>query len=185
MVPGDKVARTTREQELINEQLENWEKCYNFKKKTVEKDRSCWSKSPEKSRKKMSDSMKKKWAEDSEYRQFQSEYQSKKTKELWKDPEYRRAHTEAMHAFYESERSEELRRKASERMTGSSVSKETRKKISKTVSKANKKLWKDPEYREKVIEGRKRSWAKDTKRKEAAAKRFREVSQKTYVFAKS
>jgi len=49
------------------------------------------------------------------------------------------------------------------------------------VSKANKKLWKDPEYREKVIEGRKRSWAKDTKRKEAAAKRFREVSQKTYV----
>ena len=48
VLSGDKTSRTTREQSYIDQELGNWEKCFNFKKKTVEKERMCFSKSPRK-----------------------------------------------------------------------------------------------------------------------------------------
>ena len=57
VVDGDKAARTTREQELINEQLDNWKHCFNFKKKTVKK-QGPWSSTPEETRKKLCKAMK-------------------------------------------------------------------------------------------------------------------------------
>jgi len=63
VVLGDKTARTTKEQEYIDEQmeLENWENCFNFKKKTVEKERSCYSNTPEETRKLISENSKVMW----------------------------------------------------------------------------------------------------------------------------
>lgn len=176
VVPGNKTARTTREQFYIDQWKDRWEQCFNFKKKTVEKDRSCWSKSPEKTRKKMSESMKKKW-KDPEYRKFQSEFQSEKTKELWQDPEYRARHVEAIREFTQKP---EYRKKLSRAAQGKEVPEKTRKKISRSVSKVNKELWQSPEYRKKVIEGRKRSWAKDDARKKRASERLCKLKQKTY-----
>jgi len=176
VVLGEQKARLLVEQQLINKHYDSQQKCYNIDKKTNRNGRSCRSKTPKETRKKMSISMKKRW-KDPEYRKFQSEFQSKKTKELWQDAEYREKHVEAIRNFTQKP---EYRKKLSKAAQGKEVSKETRKKISKSVSKLNKKLWQDPEYREKVIEGRKRSWAKDEARKKRASDRLRKLKQKTY-----
>jgi len=98
VVVGDKTARTTKEQEYINEQieLENWENCFSFKKKTVEKDRSCWSKTPEETKRILSEKGKAQWKDPEirarrlktihtdEYRKKQSD----KQKEVSKNPKY-------------------------------------------------------------------------------------------------
>jgi len=178
VVEGSKTDRTTREQFYIDQWKERWKQCYNFKKEVVEKDRSCWSKFPEKTRKKKSESMKKKW-KDPEYRKFQSEFQSKKTKELWQDSEYRAKHVEAIREFTQKP---EYRKKLSKAAQGKEISKETRTKISKSVSKINKELWQNSEYRKKVIEGRKHSWANDEVRRKRASIKFRKLKEKTYKF---
>jgi len=49
VVAGSKLNRTKKEQVYINEQLDNWENCYNFQKKTIKKN-GPWSKTPEQTR---------------------------------------------------------------------------------------------------------------------------------------
>ncbi len=58
VVLGDKLVRTTVEQTYLDQYLDDWERCYNFQKQTVAKERSCFSKNPEETRRKMSESMK-------------------------------------------------------------------------------------------------------------------------------
>lgn len=61
VVLGDKLARTTVEQTYLDQYLGDWERCYNFKKKTKSEPRSCYSKNPEETRRKKSEAMKKVW----------------------------------------------------------------------------------------------------------------------------
>jgi group I intron endonuclease len=49
------------EQEYINEYLDRWEDCYNFKKETIQKERSCHSLTPEETSNKKSESQKNVW----------------------------------------------------------------------------------------------------------------------------
>lgn len=90
VVEGDKLARTTREKEYINQYLEKWENCYNFQKNPITNEASCWSKDPKETKKKLSEQMKKIW-EDPEYR----ENFSSKMKERWQDPEHQKKVSEA------------------------------------------------------------------------------------------
>ena len=57
VVLGDQAARFQVEQTYLDQYLEDWTRCYNFKKKTVAKPRSCYSKTPEETRRKMSERM--------------------------------------------------------------------------------------------------------------------------------
>jgi len=84
VVDGDKLARTTCEQTYLDEQKDNWQGCYNIAKKTVNK-QGPWSKTPEETRKKHSESTKKMW-QDPEHRAKVSKANSKATKAQWKDP---------------------------------------------------------------------------------------------------
>ena len=100
VVPGDRVARTTREQELIDEQLGSWESCFNFKKKTVCKE-GPWSKTPTETRKKISESSRKMWQNDifknrtskaiSKALQTpeSKKCRSENSKEMWRKPSHR------------------------------------------------------------------------------------------------
>lgn len=176
VVSGEQRNRLLVEQKYIDQYYDNQQQCYNFDKRTNNNSRSCRSKSPGETRKKMSESMRKKW-KDPEYRKFQSEFQSKKTKELWQDSEYRARHVEAIREFTQKP---EYRKKLSKAAQGKEISKETRTKISKSVSKINKELWQNSEYRKKVIEGRKHSWANDEVRKKRASIKFRKLKEKTY-----
>ena len=84
VVPGDKTARTTREQFFIDQELSNWKKCFNFKKKTIAKERSCFSRTPEESQKKLSEARRKLWS-DPVYKAKMSAARKKQ----WLDPAYR------------------------------------------------------------------------------------------------
>lgn len=168
------------EQRHLDAYQENWELCYNFKKQTEAESRSCWTKNnPDERRAKASESMKARW-QDEEYCKDQIERGKLTTTEMWKSEEHRAKVAESMKEYWSSEQSLEVRKKASKRMTEREISKDTRDKISKSVTEANKILWQDPEYRSKVAEGRKRSWANDQDRKERARKRFQETSLREY-----
>jgi group I intron endonuclease len=78
------------EQEYINEYLNDWESCYNFKRETIQKERSCSSKTPEETAKKHSESSKELW-QDPEYRQNILN----KLDERSKDPEFLKKLSEA------------------------------------------------------------------------------------------
>lgn len=177
VVPGDKLARTTREQFYIDCELENWEKCFNFKKKAVSKDRSCYSRTPVESRKKMSELMKKRWAVPGQKEKF-----SLKQKKLWKDPKHREKCLEGM-----KKNSYKLREslKGNKNALGHKLSGEVKEKVianlirnahlghkhtdeaknkmskaaklqwgdktfRKTRSEQTKKLWQNPEFRKKM-----------------------------------
>ena len=60
-------------------------------------------------------------------------------------------------------RSEETKQKISMAQKGKVVTQEVREKISKSVSKVNKELWKDPEYREKTMRGRRKYYEQNPK----------------------
>ena len=63
IVEGDKGERYKIEQKYINKLIKAsaWEGAFNFRKNTIQKERSCGSKTPEETKKKKSDSMKKIW----------------------------------------------------------------------------------------------------------------------------
>jgi group I intron endonuclease len=65
VVDGTKETRWSVEQRYINEHFDNQTQCYNFKQNSdMQKlDRSCFSKSPEETRKKMSENAKKMWSD--------------------------------------------------------------------------------------------------------------------------
>ena len=131
VVLGDKLARTTVEQTYLDQYLDDWERCYNFKKKTASKERSCYSKTPEESRQR----------------------QSVVSKKMWEDPKYRALHKEAMaqtdtsRYTKEAMKNPKIREKISKGVRAS-ITPETR----KVRSDRMKKLWKDPEYRRYMCE---------------------------------
>lgn len=181
VVEGEQSERLIAEQKHIDVLIKQgkWEETFNFKKKTIAKSRSCFSKTPEETRKKRSESSKKMW-QDPEYRRQQSEIQTIRTKEQWEVPGEREKRSDSLKTFYSSEEGAKEREKISKKMSERVVSEESRKKISKTVSKKNVEMWQDESYRKKTIEGRKKSWAKDPKRKKDASQRMREFASKTY-----
>ncbi len=93
VVLGDKLARTTVEQTYLDQFLDDWERCYNFKKKTVASPRSCYSKTPEETSKKLSEVSKRRWAD-----QDMREKHGQRMVELWADPEYREETVQSMKA---------------------------------------------------------------------------------------
>ncbi len=176
VVDGDQ--RFITEQTHLDQYYDKQDDCYNFKKETVQKERSVGSHTPEETKKKMSDSMKKIWAEDEEYRTFQSVYQSKKTKELWEDPEYRAKHVEKIREFTQRP---EYKEKLSKAAKGKIVSKETREKLSKIVGPRSKELWKDENHRAIQKVAREKSWVSNLERKQKMSKFMKDKMAKTYV----
>lgn len=156
VVEGEQSDRLFVEQKHLDSYNSNWDSCYNFKQQAKADSRSCFSKDPEKTREKRSESAKKMWA-DEEYRKNQSDSGKQTTTACWKSEEHRARVTESIKQFWSSEQSSEIKQRASKRMSERVISDETRNKISKSVSLANKILWQDPEYRKKVLEGRKRA----------------------------
>lgn len=65
VIEGDKISRTQREKELFDIEIQsgNWENCYNFQKNPVSNERSCFSKDPKETKKKLSELSKKMWAD--------------------------------------------------------------------------------------------------------------------------
>lgn len=180
VVEGEQADRLLVEQTYIDKHQDTWETCYNFKQQAVATSRSCFSKDPDTTRAKRSEASIEMW-KDTAYRKLQSEIQSIKTQEQWENAEHRKSKIEGMRSFHLSEESIKHKQKISSRMSSRTVSEETKVKISKAVSRANKELWKNEEYRKKVIEGRKRSWSQDAKRKKKTSERMRESTQKTYL----
>jgi group I intron endonuclease len=154
IVEGEQSDRLLVEQKHLDSLMSNWEQCYNFKKETVASSRSCFSKDPKVTKEKRSESAKKLWA-DEEYRKNQSESGRHTTTECWKSSEHRMKVAESTKKFWSSDEGLEVKQRFAKRMAERIVSNETRNKISKSVSEANKLLWKDPAYRKKVLEGRK------------------------------
>lgn len=78
VVEGDKGERFRVEQKYIDDLIkeDKWENTFNFKKKVKQKERSCFSKSPEETREKLSKSSKKRW-KDKEYRKRITEARKK------------------------------------------------------------------------------------------------------------
>lgn len=180
VVNGEQADRLLAEQKHLDSYQENWEVCYNFKQQTIASSRSCFSKDPETTRLKRSRASIEMW-KDPTYRKMQSQIQSVKTKEQWDDEEQRQSKEEGMRRFHSSANSAEFKENASLRMKNRVVSDKTKAKISKSVSKANKELWKDKEYRKKVLTGRRLSWSQDTERKRRASEAMTSFAQKSYV----
>lgn len=154
VVEGEQSDRLLIEQSYIDVHYDNQDGCYNFKKETVASSRSCFSKDPKATKEKRSESAKKMWA-DEEYRKNQSESGRQTTTECWKSEDHRVKVAKSTKKFWSSDEGLEVKQRFAKRMAERIVSDETRKKISKAVSEANKLLWKDPAYRKKVLEGRK------------------------------
>jgi group I intron endonuclease len=127
IIEGDKIIRTTREKELLDEQiaLGNWENCYNFQKNPIQNDRSFFSKNPH------------------TIKQILSE----KSKKLWQNPEFVKKITKSRLA---ATGTEEYKQNLVEGLKNSWKNNPNRReKFSKTM----KEKYKDPEYKEKVVRG--------------------------------
>lgn len=62
VVEGDKLQRTTREKQHLEKWYENWEKCYNFQRNPLSSERSRYSKTPEETKRRKSEAMKRRMA---------------------------------------------------------------------------------------------------------------------------
>lgn len=177
-MPGStREERLSIEEKWLKVHFDRGKNCYNLTDRAISRE-GCGSKDPEETRRKHQEASRKIW-QNSLYRQNQSKIQTVKTKEQWLDPKDRAQRITSMKRAWK--KNPKLRENASKRMTGKLLSQETKDKISITVSANNIKLWQCEDYRNKVLEGRKRSWAKDIARKQAAAELIRKISSKTYI----
>lgn len=122
MEDSTKEQRNIREEWWISQHYDNQNSCYNIREKVEDKERSCNSKTPEETKKKLSEAMKKRW-EDPEYQNHISE----SMKRNWSDPNHKASVSQLIK---DAKNTPEEKAKMSER------------------SKAN---WENPEYREKFI----------------------------------
>ena len=174
VILGDRVTRTIREQELIDEQLQadNWQNCYNVSKKTVSSDREYWSKDrdgfSEEHKKNLSKALKEHYRNNPEVCQAISkrmkgaqqrlgQTHTEDTRRKMSESQKGRKHTEeAKIKMSESHLGKvvslKTRKKISEATRGKTVSKKTRQKISEAL----KDRLIDPEER-KLVYGRKKS----------------------------
>lgn len=67
-IEGSKLSRTTREEDLLQEQIDlgNWNNCYNFQQKPKSNERNCFSKSPELTRQRLSKAQRKRYSKPEE-----------------------------------------------------------------------------------------------------------------------
>jgi len=173
MEGSTKQQRTEREQVYIDQNFDNKELCYNLQKKASIADRSCFSKTPEETKKKLSDSSKLIWKSKPEdekreiwdkisaAQKLNSEFYSEQSKKLWEDEEYKKKVLEKSQMTFKTE---EYKKKQSE---------------------SQKKRWTDEAYKAKVSEERKKMWAdEEFKAKRAEALKNPEVKQKSKDSAK-
>ncbi len=137
VVEGDKLARTTREQYYIDKHHDNWEHCYNLLKNCVQT-QGPWSKTPGKTRKKVSESKKGKryspatefkpghtpWTKINGHTEETKAVIGEKSKKMWN----KKSHQRKMAKIHSSE---DFRTFQGNRI---------------------KDLWNDPEYKEKRLE---------------------------------
>ena len=190
VVKGDKLQRTQREKELLDEQiiLNKWDECYNISKNPIQKEGS-WSKTPEETRKLLSENSKKLW-QNKEYR----ENHCQQMKKLWQNP----AHKEKMCLLTTGQkRTEETKRKISEankgKFVGRKITELTKQKIALStkghkvsdntklkISAANKGKKRTEKTKKKIsiIQIGKRA-SEETKRKMSDAHRGRQFSKES------
>lgn len=121
------------EQEYIDEYIKNndWENCYNFNKKTIQKERFCFSKTPEETKRKISKASKKLWQNPEHIK-----YMSDTIKKIWEDSEYKENFIKKIKENYKN--NPELKQKQSDHF---------------------KELWKNPEHRELIKLSREEFWS--------------------------
>jgi group I intron endonuclease len=88
MENSTKEERNHREEFYIASIFDKQKLCYNFHEKSESKERARYSNTPEETSHKKSISMKRIWAQES-FKKNRAEFQGQKTKELWKNEEYR------------------------------------------------------------------------------------------------
>jgi len=118
VIEGEQSKRLLAEQKYLNQFHDNQKLCYNFKPRAKQKSRSCYSNTPEETFKKKSKAAKKRW-QDPNYRAWQSQVQSIKTKEQWNNPEQRAAKIKGLKRVMKTADlawSSERKEKASKRM---------------------------------------------------------------------
>lgn len=159
VVEGDKKTRTQKEQDYINEQIYNWSYCFNFKKETIQKERSCFSKTPEETKRKR---------EETTFKRYGKPYwsQTDEARQLLKRVGNRKPSKEEIEKI-----ASKKRRKLSKEHYDKLIVHLTSDDKKQKMSKMSKEWWKDPEYREKVLSkkrGKKLSY--ETKQKMSEAK---------------
>jgi len=175
VIDGDKLQRTTREQQYLEKWYENWEQCYNFQRNPICKQPKIGKNVEQMRRKRISLANKNK-KRSTEY----SKKLSERMKTQWKNEKYKRKICEFLTKNKPAKgykHTQEHKQKMSQLMTGENNpnygksltkqqrliisnankgnknwlgkkhSDETVKQISKTISN----LWKNPEYKNKII----------------------------------
>jgi group I intron endonuclease len=125
MEGSTKEERNKREEWWISQHYDNQGSCYNFRQKVTDKERTHYSSSPEETKRKQSESMKK----------------------LWDDPEYKVAALERMHTGKKIALGDETFRAE----LGASIS-SSKKANGALISEKLKERWADPESRKAISE---------------------------------
>jgi len=210
VVQGEQCDRLLVEQRRLDMYLENWELCYNFKKQAEADSRSCFSKTPEETRRRMSEAINLHYSNPENRLK-----QSQRMKGIKKKP-FTKEHCENLGKAHLGRLcSEQTKQKMSEsakqncqdpehiKMKSESGKKrweehpehkvrasETMKEhyaknpeAKKAISKTTKERWNDPEYKAnliKVLTGQKRS--DETRAKISEIKKGNTYNKKTYTF---
>ena len=207
VVQGNKGERFKVEQKHIDKLIKDnlWESIFNFKKKTVQKERTCFSNTPEETRKKLSRASKKFWNNPKNKEKMRA-----LAKEAWQNPKTRKKRIDGM-------RKEESRKKLSNSLkgnknaTGHKLSAKVKEKVlqnlvkgqsmsikhseetknilrekaikqwenpraRKKQSEISKKLWENPQYKDKMIRA-----AKKRALDPSEQKRLMCISAKKYI----
>lgn len=154
MEGSTKKERSDREELEIAKYFDKCKDCYNIKEKAGDTDRSCYSKTPEETKKKMSERMKNLWQDPEYLSKILPAFEASRTdpevrqklsiasKERWSDSEYRVLMSEKI-SF--AKNTEENKKAVSEFMKEYKSLPEVKQKI----SEASKKMWENEEYRAK------------------------------------
>ena len=164
VVEGERLARTQVEQKYLNEQieLENWENCFNFAKKTVRK-QGPWSRTPDETSKKISAAQKRIWL-DPEYRKNLGNF----SKQRWADPEMRKVIMDHKNATQQTDEYRQKQSETSKENWSNPVIKQNRinglkeatntKECKEKHKKIMNERWSNASYKEKLSLYAKKQW---------------------------
>jgi len=145
VVLGDKLARTKREEEILQAILLSgeWDMCYNFTKRPLAK-QGVWSSTPDETRKKASKASKRLWQK-AKHRK----HMTQAIKKVWEDPTYRLATVAKMREVTNTPEMREKRRQTTKQLWQEH---DYRNRTTTAIVKANKARWADPKQRKVTIE---------------------------------